>query len=134
MIYLYIIIVYIDLIKLIRISQGGLFITKDKRKVQFTGNSTYIVSLPIKWVRDIELKAGDTLTLTPMPNKTLLVSSSSNSKEHNTSKATIEYSHSDSAESNLRILISHYLVGYDSIRLTTKKGFSIRSFPGVKGN
>ena len=39
-------------------------------------------------------------------------------------KATIDYIHSDSAENNLRILISHYLVGYDSIRLTTKKGFS----------
>jgi phosphate uptake regulator len=82
------------------------------------------VSLPIKWVRDIELAAGDTLTLTPMPNKTLLVSSNTSSKERAAPKATIEYSHSDSAESNLRILISHYLVGYDTIRLTTKKGFS----------
>ncbi|MFZ2498166.1 MAG: phosphate uptake regulator PhoU [Methanosarcina sp.] len=98
--------------------------TKDKRKVQFTGNSTYIVSLPIKWVRDIGLEAGDTLTLTPMPNKTLLVSSSAISKEHSVLKATIDYIHSDSAENNLRVLISHYLVGYDSIRLTTKKGFS----------
>jgi phosphate uptake regulator len=82
------------------------------------------VSLPIKWVRDIELEAGDTLTLTPMPNKTLLVSSSVDSKERTAPKATIEYSHSDSAESNLRVLISHYLVGFDNIRLTTKKGFS----------
>jgi phosphate uptake regulator len=92
--------------------------------VQFTGNSTFIVSLPIKWVRDIGLEAGDTLTLTPMPNKTLLISSSTVSKEHSVPKATIDYNHSDSAENNLRILISHYLVGYDSIRLTTKKGFS----------
>lgn len=82
------------------------------------------MSLPIKWVRDIGLEAGDTLTLTPMPNKTLLVSSSALSKEHSAVKATIDYIHSDSAENNLRILISHYLVGYDVIRLTTKKGFS----------
>ncbi len=82
------------------------------------------MSLPIKWVRDIGLEAGDTLTLTPMPNKTLLVSSSSGSKDHSALRATIDYVHSDSAENNLRILISHYLVGYDSIRLTTKKGFS----------
>ncbi len=45
------------------------------RKVQFTGNSTFIVSLPIKWVRDIGLEAGDTLNLTPMTNQTLLISS-----------------------------------------------------------
>ena len=59
-----------------------------------------------------------------MPNKTLLVSSSAVSKERSTLNATIDYIHSDSAENNLRILISHYLVGYDVIRLTTKKGFS----------
>jgi phosphate uptake regulator len=82
------------------------------------------VSLPIKWVRDIGLEAGDTLTLTPMPNRTLLVSPSAVSKENSALKATIDYVHSDSAENNLRILISHYLVGYDVIRLTTKKGFS----------
>ncbi len=95
---------------------------KDKRKVQFTGNSTYIVSLPIKWVRDIGLEAGETLNLASMPNKTLLVSYSKISRECHTS--TIDYIHSDSAENNLRILISHYLAGYDSIRLTTKKGFN----------
>jgi phosphate uptake regulator len=97
--------------------------TKDKRKVQFTGSSTYIVSLPIKWVRDVGLETGDELTLTPMPNRTLLVSFSAVSKEQAT-LATIDYLHSDSAENNLRILISYYLGGYDSIRLTTSKGFS----------
>jgi phosphate uptake regulator len=97
--------------------------TKDKRKVQFTGSSTYIVSLPIKWVRDVGLETGDELTLTPMPNRTLLVSFSAVSQEQAT-LATIDYVHSDSAENNLRILISYYLGGYDSIRLTTSKGFS----------
>ena len=129
---LYITFLYIVLIRIIRNTPGGLFITKDKRKVQFTGNSTYIVSLPIKWVRDIGLEAGDTLTLTPMPNKTLLVSSSAVSKEHSTLNATIDYIHSDSAENNLRILISHYLVGYDVIRLTTKKGFSAHDRKFIK--
>ncbi len=97
---------------------------KDERKVQFTGNSTFIVSLPIKWVRDIGLEAGETLTLASMPNKTLLVSYSKISREQAAIKATIDYIHSEGAENNLRILISHYLVGYDSIRLTTKKGFN----------
>jgi len=82
------------------------------------------VSLPIKWVRDVGIEAGDTLNLTPMPNRTLLVSPCAISKEQAVLKATIDYIHSDSAENNLRILISHYLVGYDSIRLTTNKGFS----------
>jgi phosphate uptake regulator len=99
-----------------------ILITKDKRKVQFTGNSTYIVSLPIKWVRDIGLEAGGTLNLTTMPNKTLLISSDSN--VHAIPRANIEYSHLVSVENNFRILISYYLAGYDSIRLTSKTGFS----------
>ena len=82
------------------------------------------MSLPIKWVRDIGLEAGDTLTLTPMPNKALYISYSALSKERAALKAMIEYSHSDSAENNLRILISNYLAGYDVIGLTDKKGFS----------
>jgi phosphate uptake regulator len=59
-----------------------------------------------------------------MPNRSLLVSSSAVSREQSALKATIDYVHSDSAEDNLRILISYYLGGYDSIRLTTSKGFS----------
>ncbi len=59
-----------------------------------------------------------------MPNRTLIVSSSEISREQATIKATIDYIHSEGAENNLRILISHYLAGYDNIRLTTKKGFS----------
>ncbi|HIH93180.1 TPA: phosphate uptake regulator PhoU [Methanosarcina acetivorans] len=98
--------------------------TKDRRKIQFTGNSTYIVSLPIKWVRDIGLKPGDTLNLTSMPNKTLMVSSNVVPNERSALKASIDYLHTESAENNLRIIISHYLAGYDSLKLTTSKGFS----------
>lgn len=82
------------------------------------------MSLPIKWVRDIGLKPGDTLSLTSMPNKTLLVSSSGVPKERSVLKASIDYLHTESAENNLRIIISHYLAGYDSLKLTTSKGFS----------
>lgn len=124
--------VYIDLDLLLRASSGGLFITKEKRKVQFTGNSTYIVSLPIKWAREVGLKAGDTLNLTSMPNKTLLVSSSVVPNERSVLKASIDYLHTESAENNLRIIISHYLAGYDSLRLTTSKGFSAHDRKFIK--
>lgn len=76
------------------------------------------------WIRDIGLAAGDTLTLTPMPNKTLYISYDGVPEERSALMSITEYSHSDSAENNLRILISNYLAGYDVIRLITKKGFS----------
>ena len=59
-----------------------------------------------------------------MPNKTLHISYSAISKERADHKVMIEYSHSDSAENNFRILISNYLAGYDIIKLTSIKGFS----------
>ena len=31
---------------------------EETRKIQFTGKSTYIVSLPKKWVNDLGLKTG----------------------------------------------------------------------------
>jgi phosphate uptake regulator len=78
----------------------------------------------MKWVRDVGLETGDTLNLTIMLNRTILFSSSEVSREQTIRKATIDYIHSDNAENNLRILISHYLEGYDSIRLATDKGFT----------
>ena len=32
---------------------------EETRKIQFTGKSTYIVSLPKKWIGDLGLKKGD---------------------------------------------------------------------------
>ena len=31
----------------------------ETRKIQFTGNSSYIISLPKQWVKDLGLKRGD---------------------------------------------------------------------------
>lgn len=67
-----------------------------------------------------------------MPNKTLHISYSAISKERSDLKAMIEYSHSDSAENNFRILISNYLAGYNIIKLTSMKGFSARDRKFIK--
>ena len=36
---------------------------RDVRKVQFTGRSTYVLSLPKKWIEEMHVKAGDRVTL-----------------------------------------------------------------------
>gem|GEM_PF-4482983 len=51
-----------------------MIILPKKGKIQLTGSSTFIVSLPIKWVREIGLSAGDSVTLTPRPDRTLFIS------------------------------------------------------------
>jgi len=81
------------------------------------------VSLPIKWVREIGLSAGDTVTLSPQPDRTLLISSEPKI-EKQLYKATIELFHGEAPEDNFRLLVAHYLVGYDIIKLVSQKGFS----------
>lgn len=36
---------------------------KEVRKVQFTGRSTYVLSLPKKWIEEMHIHAGDQVTL-----------------------------------------------------------------------
>jgi len=81
------------------------------------------VSLPIKWVREIGLSAGDTLTLSPQPDRTLLISSEPKVEER-LYKATIELFQGDDPEDNFRLLVAHYLVGYDIIKLVSREGFN----------
>lgn len=88
-----------------------------------TGGSTYIVSLPIKWVRDCGLNSGDSLTLIPQNNCTLLLSADS-IKDNRKQESVIEIHPEDTLEDNFRILISHYLAGYDLIKIVSSKGFT----------
>ena len=37
--------------------------SEDTRKIQFTGNSTYIISLPKKWINELGLKQGDQVSI-----------------------------------------------------------------------
>ena len=37
--------------------------SEDTRKIQFTGKSTYIISLPKQWVTDLGLKQGDQISV-----------------------------------------------------------------------
>jgi phosphate uptake regulator len=101
---------------------GCVVIKYEQRKIQLTGGSTYIVSLPIKWVRDCGLNSGDTLTLIPQNDFTLLLSADSK-VDNKKLESVIEISQEDTPEDNFRILVSHYLAGYDIIRLVSSKGF-----------
>ncbi|WP_209678860.1 phosphate signaling complex PhoU family protein [Methanohalophilus levihalophilus] len=95
----------------------------EKRKIQLTGGSTYIVSLPIKWVRNTGMSVGDTVNLIPQSDNSLLISSDLLSEEKQF-KASIEVPENSDPEDTFRILVSYYLVGFDLITLQSNKGFS----------
>ncbi len=94
----------------------------EKRKVQLTGGATLIVSLPIRWARDVGLGAGDEVFLTAQPDRSLLLTTQPKANEQ-IYEATIKLFPGESPENNLRLLVAHYLVGYDIIRLISQKGF-----------
>lgn len=103
----------------------------EKRKVQLTGGATLIVSLPIKWARDVGLAAGDEVFLNPQPDRTLLLSVQPKTDEH-VYETTIKLFPGENIENNLRLLIAHYLVGYDIIKLISQKGFSASDRKWIK--
>lgn len=78
--------------------------------------------MPITWIRSSNLEAGDTLLIIPNLDNTLTISANSHAKNRKI-ESTIELFKSDILEDKFRILISHYLVGYDIIHLISKNGF-----------
>ena len=87
------------------------------RKIQITGGSTYIISLPKKWVRAVGLKPKDQVALIPQADMSLLIVPREELKPKEVSETTIEASAQASPEAVIRDFIAHYLVGYDIIRI-----------------
>lgn len=97
------------------------------RKIQFTGRSTYILSLPKKWLTEMHLKAGDpvviireannSLSILPEPRRGRTSASGGSSDE----VTAIVLQNEDSA-SLKRKVVSIYLAGYSVIHLKSKVG------------
>ena len=86
------------------------------RRIQITGGSTYIVSLPKSWVKSMGLKPGDYVQLIPQPDDSLLLVAGRKTNEP--LEAGIEASPDDRPEEIARELIACYLAGYDMIRVS----------------
>ncbi|NJD53402.1 MAG: AbrB/MazE/SpoVT family DNA-binding domain-containing protein [Candidatus Methanoperedens sp.] len=86
----------------------------EARKVYVSGGSTYVISLPKKWVKKTNLKPGDSLMVTEH-GSSLLIGTSVIEKESLTKE--IKISQIKSSEALERILIAFYLVGYDTIKI-----------------
>ena len=85
------------------------------RKVQLTGGSTYIISLPKEWASDVGIKPGDYVQVIPQPDQTLLLVPGEKVEEK--SEALIDAVSAKSPEEVVREFIACYLTGYDVIRL-----------------
>ncbi len=105
-------------------SHSSIVIVTDKevRKIQFTGRSSYIVSLPKKWMEEMDLKAGDAVTVVRQVNNSLLLLPNNVTKSSKTGEAAVITSQNQSANSLKRMIISIYLTGYNVIHIRSKTG------------
>jgi len=86
----------------------------ETRKIYVSGGSTYVISLPKKWVTRANLKAGDSLVVTEQ-GSSLLIETSITEKE--TKVKEVKISQLSSNEALERLIIAFYLVGYDTIKI-----------------
>jgi phosphate uptake regulator len=95
--------------------------TEETRKVQFTGGSTYIISLPKKWIDQNHVKKGSVIRLREDEGGTLLITPTNKAIEQATDEALLKISPKDNANAVIRKVVSAYLVGYSFIRVKAEK-------------
>jgi len=100
--------------------------TSQTRRLQLSGGSTYIISLPKNWIEDLEIRVGEHVTIVKNPNQSLTLFSGSEQQTAAKSKAIIDVGQKDTPESIKRKIIAAYLGGYKAIQIKSK-GMRIQS-------
>jgi len=98
---------------------SGIEATKQTRRLQLTGGSTYTLSIPKNWIDDLELKIGDNVTLIKNLNKTLTILPKLQDDDPSTS-CIISISNKDTDEAIRRKIIAIYLSGFKTIKIKAK--------------
>ena len=103
----------------------------ESRKLQKTGGSTLIVSLPKKWTTENKLKAGSEVRLTEQPDSTITIDPNQTNLRK---KISVVKCNDEESQHLFRDLIGVYLAGGTEIkvignpRLTVKERKTIRKF------
>ncbi len=96
---------------------------EETRKIQFTGKSSYIVSLPKQWIIELGLKQGDQIRMIRKGASTLeLYPPKFETRLQKKEDAVIEIGIEEKAVTIVRKLISLYFLGYKTINVKPKSG------------
>lgn len=94
---------------------------QETRRIQFTGKSSYIVSLPKQWVVDLGLKQGDQITITREGKSALkIIPAKEQVRSIQQEEATLEIAREDDNATIVRKMISLYFLGYRTIQIRPK--------------
>ncbi|HKU50534.1 MAG TPA: PhoU domain-containing protein [Nitrososphaera sp.] len=94
---------------------------QETRKLQYTGGSSYIVSLPKKWIQDLGLKQGDHVIIMRQANSVLQIAPASKRATKEQRDATIEVGKDNNPYFIARKLIALYFLGYNVITVVPKE-------------
>ena len=98
-------------------------LNSDIRKIQFTGRSTYILSLPKKWIEEMKLKAGDHVSISRNSNNSLCITPEQEKRLNEVVNEASTIVLIDEGPNTLkRKIVSIYLSGYNLINLKSKIG------------
>ena len=95
--------------------------SEETRKIQFTGKSTYIISLPKQWVNELGLKQGDQVSVERSGTTSLQIMPHRTRKEES-EVATIEIEPKEEKSSVVRKLVSLYFFRFKIINIKPKTG------------
>jgi len=94
---------------------------EETRKLQYTGGSSYIVSLPKKWIQDLGLKQGDHVVILRQGNSMLQIAPASKRVAKEQREATIEVSKENNPYFIASKLIALYFLGFNVITIVPKE-------------
>lgn len=86
----------------------------ETRKLYMTGGSTYVVSLPKKWVKKAGLKRGDSVVIVEQEGSIII---EPGAVERGPKEITIDVTDVPSIDTLERLIIAYYLVGFDTIKI-----------------
>lgn len=96
---------------------------EETRKIQFTGKSSYIISLPKQWITDLGLKQGDQIKIVRQGSSTLEIYPAKHQpKTIQIEDATMEIDSEEEPSSIVRKIISLYFLGFKTINIKPKSG------------
>jgi phosphate uptake regulator len=96
---------------------------EETRKLQFTGKSSYIVSLPKQWILDLGLKRGDKIRVTRKGSSALQIYPPEfYPKVTRSEDAKIEIDTEEEPATIIRKLISLYFLGFKTLNIKPKTG------------
>ncbi len=96
---------------------------EETRKIQFTGKSSYIVSLPKQWIMDVGLKKGEQIKMIRRDSSVLeIYPPKLDTRTRKKDDATVEITADADPSSTIRRLVSLYFLGFSTLHIKPKNG------------